>query len=97
MVDGGENIGKLFQLITLKLEWASFYKHLIVFFTCENLSLKGKINLVEANWNSVSDIIQKGGTIIGSARCSDFREREGRKKVFLVYELILKHIPLHFL
>ncbi|VDO36991.1 unnamed protein product [Onchocerca flexuosa] len=32
----------------------------------------------EAEWDSVSDIIQKGGTIIGSARCKDFQERAGR-------------------
>ena len=41
----------------------------------------GGDNIVEADWNSVSDIIQRGGTIIGSARCKDFREREGRLKV----------------
>lgn len=29
--------------------------------------------IVEANWSSVSSIIHKGGTIIGSARCQDFR------------------------
>lgn len=29
--------------------------------------------IVEANWSSVSSIIHKGGTIIGSARCKDFR------------------------
>ncbi|KAI1730629.1 phosphofructokinase domain-containing protein [Ditylenchus destructor] len=40
----------------------------------------GGDNIREADWNSVSDIIQKGGTIIGSARCKDFREREGRLK-----------------
>ncbi|MFH4976856.1 hypothetical protein AB6A40_003565 [Gnathostoma spinigerum] len=40
----------------------------------------GGDNIVEADWNYVSDIIQKGGTIIGSARCSDFRERAGRLK-----------------
>uniref|UniRef100_A0A915Q3E9 6-phosphofructokinase n=1 Tax=Setaria digitata TaxID=48799 RepID=A0A915Q3E9_9BILA len=34
----------------------------------------------EATWETVSDIIQKGGTIIGSARCKDFRERTGRLK-----------------
>ncbi|VDM94654.1 unnamed protein product [Onchocerca ochengi] len=34
----------------------------------------------EATWETVSDIIQKGGTIIGSARCKDFRERAGRLK-----------------
>jgi len=34
--------------------------------------------IVEATWASVSGIIHKGGTVIGSARCTDFREREGR-------------------
>ena len=41
----------------------------------------GGDNIVEAKWASVSGIIQKGGTVIGSARCKDFREREGRLKV----------------
>lgn len=36
--------------------------------------------IVEATWVSVSGIIHKGGTVIGSARCSDFRKREGRLK-----------------
>ncbi|XP_069792292.1 ATP-dependent 6-phosphofructokinase, liver type-like [Narcine bancroftii] len=31
-----------------------------------------------ADWDSVSNIIQLGGTIIGSARCKSFRTREGR-------------------
>ncbi|EYB93149.1 hypothetical protein Y032_0185g1020 [Ancylostoma ceylanicum] len=53
-----------------------------VFFINEGYQgmVDGGDNIVEANWNSVSDIIQKGGTIIGSARCSDFRKREGRLK-----------------
>ncbi|XP_064480198.1 ATP-dependent 6-phosphofructokinase-like isoform X2 [Ornithodoros turicata] len=34
----------------------------------------------EATWVSVSGIIHRGGTIIGSARCTDFRERQGRLK-----------------
>ena len=38
----------------------------------------GGDNIVEAGWSSVSGIIQKGGTIIGSARCKEFRERAGR-------------------
>lgn len=42
----------------------------------------------EVDWNSVSDIIQKGGTIMGSARCQDFRERKGRLKAC---ENLLKH------
>jgi 6-phosphofructokinase 1 len=40
----------------------------------------GGENIVEANWSSVSCIIHRGGTVIGSARCTDFREREGRLK-----------------
>ena len=34
--------------------------------------------IVEADWASVSGIIHRGGTVIGSARCQDFRERAGR-------------------
>ncbi|KAK6038571.1 Phosphofructokinase [Cooperia oncophora] len=54
-----------------------------VFFINEGYQgmVDGGDNIVEASWNSVSDIIQKGGTIIGSARCNDFRQREGRLKV----------------
>lgn len=38
----------------------------------------GGENIQEANWSSVSSIIHRGGTVIGSARCTDFRERKGR-------------------
>jgi len=40
----------------------------------------GGDNIREASWSSVSGIIHKGGTVIGSARCMDFRERAGRLK-----------------
>ncbi|KAK9891525.1 hypothetical protein WA026_014762 [Henosepilachna vigintioctopunctata] len=40
----------------------------------------GGDNIVEADWSSVSSIIHMGGTIIGSARCMDFKERWGRLK-----------------
>jgi len=40
----------------------------------------GGDNFEQTNWSSVSGIIHKGGTVIGSARCKDFREREGRLK-----------------
>jgi len=40
----------------------------------------GGDNIVKAEWASVSGIIHRGGTVIGSARCTDFREREGRLK-----------------
>jgi 6-phosphofructokinase 1 len=31
-------------------------------------------------WNSVGGILQRGGTVIGTARCADFYNREGRKR-----------------
>ncbi|XP_066544782.1 ATP-dependent 6-phosphofructokinase, liver type [Amia ocellicauda] len=38
----------------------------------------GGDNIKVANWQSVSNIIQLGGTVIGSARCKAFTTREGR-------------------
>ncbi|NWX63670.1 PFKAP protein, partial [Promerops cafer] len=38
----------------------------------------GADNIVEVSWESVSSILQVGGTVIGSARCKSFRTREGR-------------------
>uniref|UniRef100_A0A8C5F295 6-phosphofructokinase type B n=1 Tax=Gopherus evgoodei TaxID=1825980 RepID=A0A8C5F295_9SAUR len=40
--------------------------------------VEGGENIKRANWLSVSNIIQLGGTIIGSARCKAFTTREGR-------------------
>lgn len=40
----------------------------------------GGDHIVEATWASSSGIMQLGGTVIGSARCKDFREIEGRLK-----------------
>ncbi len=35
------------------------------------------------SWSDVGNILQKGGTIIGSARCQEFRERDGRRRAAL--------------
>ncbi|KAM9004427.1 ATP-dependent 6-phosphofructokinase, liver type [Sarcophilus harrisii] len=40
--------------------------------------VEGGNNIRQATWLSVSNIIQMGGTIIGSARCKAFTTREGR-------------------
>lgn len=50
----------------------------------------GGENIEEANWSSVSSIIHRGGTVIGSARCSDFRDRVGRVKA--AFNLVSKGI-----
>src|SRR5512143_3522340 len=31
------------------------------------------------DWSATSGILQRGGTAIGSARCAEFRTREGRR------------------
>uniref|UniRef100_A0AC11AQ15 Phosphofructokinase, muscle n=1 Tax=Ovis aries TaxID=9940 RepID=A0AC11AQ15_SHEEP len=51
-----------------------------VFFVHEGYQglVDGGDNIQEATWESVSMMLQLGGTVIGSARCKDFREREGR-------------------
>uniref|UniRef100_A0A668AXF7 Phosphofructokinase, platelet n=1 Tax=Myripristis murdjan TaxID=586833 RepID=A0A668AXF7_9TELE len=38
----------------------------------------GGENIKEATWESVSSMLQVGGTVIGSARCKEFRTHEGR-------------------
>ncbi|KAM9323581.1 ATP-dependent 6-phosphofructokinase, platelet type-like [Pholidichthys leucotaenia] len=40
----------------------------------------GGVNIIEATWESVSSVLQVGGTVIGSARCKEFRTHEGRLK-----------------
>ncbi|XP_061778359.1 ATP-dependent 6-phosphofructokinase, platelet type isoform X3 [Nerophis ophidion] len=40
----------------------------------------GGENIKEATWESVSSMLQVGGTVIGSARCKEFRTHEGRLK-----------------
>lgn len=44
----------------------------------------------EMSWGSVGGILQQGGTVIGSARCQDFRTQEGRERAAL--NLILRGI-----
>ncbi len=42
------------------------------------------------HWSSVGGIIHKGGTVLGSARSKDFREKEGRIKA--AFNLVQKNI-----
>lgn len=46
----------------------------------------GGDNIHPATWESVSMMLQLGGTVIGSARCQDFRTKEGRTKA--AYNLV---------
>ena len=40
--------------------------------------VEGGDKIKELDWSSVSGILHRGGTIIGTARCKEFRERAGR-------------------
>ncbi len=39
--------------------------------------------IVEVGWNDVGGILHRGGTVIGTARCKAFFEREGRREAAL--------------
>nr|KAF6394529.1 phosphofructokinase, liver type [Rousettus aegyptiacus] len=52
--------------------------------------VEGGENIKPANWLSVSNIIQLGGTVIGSARCKAFTTREGR--LAAAYNLVQRGI-----
>ena len=43
----------------------------------------GGARIRKMDWDSVGGILQMGGTIIGTARCEDFRTREGRRTAAL--------------
>ncbi|MBS2037356.1 6-phosphofructokinase [bacterium] len=42
--------------------------------------IEGGDLMVALQWSDVAGILQKGGTILGSARCQEFRQRPGRLK-----------------
>jgi 6-phosphofructokinase 1 len=45
--------------------------------------VEGGTRIRRMNWDSVGGILHQGGTIIGTARCDEFRTREGRKRAAL--------------
>ncbi|XP_072571413.1 phosphofructokinase, muscle b [Paramormyrops kingsleyae] len=59
-----------------------------VFFIHEGYQglVDGGDHIRPATWESVSMMLQLGGTVIGSARCQEFRTREGRTKA--AYNLV---------
>ena len=42
--------------------------------------VEGGSRIKPFGWNDVGGILQQGGTAIGSARCQEFRERDGRRR-----------------
>jgi 6-phosphofructokinase 1 len=52
--------------------------------------VEGGERIRKMNWDSVGGILQRGGTVIGTARSDEFRTREGRLKA--AYNLIQNEI-----
>jgi 6-phosphofructokinase 1 len=50
----------------------------------------GGDHIRSVTWNDVSGILNRGGTVIGTARSTDFRQREGRRQA--VHNLVRKGI-----
>jgi len=46
-------------------------------------AVNGGDDIVPMEWDDVSGIMQRGGTVIGTARCQAFRERDGRRTAAL--------------
>ena len=47
--------------------------------------VEGGSRIKPMTWGDVGGILHLGGTIIGSARCKEFRERAGRLRACLLY------------
>lgn len=58
----------------------ALFNHLKVFAIYEGYQglVEGGDKIKRLNWGSVSGILHQGGTVIGTARCKEFRERSGR-------------------
>ena len=56
-----------------------------IYAICEGYQglVDGGDQIRKMDWNSVGGILQQGGTIIGTARCQEFRSREGRRTAAL--------------
>lgn len=46
-------------------------------------AVKGGGDIVALDWDDVSGIMHRGGTVIGTARCAEFRDRAGRRQAAL--------------
>src|SRR5260370_33537839 len=60
----------------------ALHRGLDVYGICEGYQgmIDGGDRIRKMTWDSVGGIIQKGGTIIGTARCEAFRTHEGRRQ-----------------
>jgi 6-phosphofructokinase 1 len=69
---------------------SALHRGLEVYAVCEGYQglVDGGERIRKMTWDSVGGILQRGGTVIGTARCEAFRTREGRR---LAAANLLKH------
>ncbi|XP_065190491.1 ATP-dependent 6-phosphofructokinase, muscle type-like [Sycon ciliatum] len=90
MTSGGDSQGMNAALRGLVR--MAMYRHARVFLIYEGYQglVQGGDLIKETTWYGVSHIMGKGGTVIGTARCKEFRERWGRRAAAL--NLVKKRI-----
>ncbi|KFP18080.1 6-phosphofructokinase type C, partial [Egretta garzetta] len=91
LTSGGEGGGGMNAAVRAVVRMGIYVKAKVYFvFEGYQGMVDGGDNIVEVSWESVSSILQVGGTVIGSARCKSFRTREGRLQA--AYNLVQRGI-----
>jgi 6-phosphofructokinase 1 len=79
MTSGGDSQG-MNAAIRAAVRWSILMKYR-VYLIKNGWSgvVRGGDSFIPCTWHTVSGILEMGGTVIGTARCAEFREKKGRK------------------
>lgn len=80
LTSGGDSPGMNAAIRAVVRTCAFYEKECVAIYRGYQGMIEG--DFVEMNARSVNNIINKGGTILKSARCEDFRTKEGRQKAY---------------
>ncbi|WP_340202334.1 6-phosphofructokinase [Ascidiimonas sp. W6] len=80
LTSGGDSPGMNAAIRSVVRTCAYYEKECVAIYRGYQGMIEG--DFVEMNARSVNNIINKGGTILKSARCEDFRSKEGRQKAY---------------
>ena len=84
MTSGGDSPGM--NAVARAVVRTALYEGVKVFGIYDGYKGMLEDRIVELNSQSVSDIIQRGGTFLGTARCPEFKQEETRKEAYIKYE-----------
>lgn len=90
MSSGGDSCGMNAALRSIVRVGIHFGAQMFVIYEGYTGLVTGGNLIKPADWDFVGGILHKGGTVIGSARCSEFRTKEGRKSA--AYNLVKEGI-----